>query len=86
MLKIKKPALAPKTLVVQHEQQEAIPGAEPVNVVVDDKYVRVDVDVAPPVKKEEAKVNVWERNKKQSIVKMLKCRYVREQPEGELVV
>ena len=92
MLKIKKPSQVPKSLVVEHEQNEEIPGADPVKVVVDDKYMRVDVDVAPPApapvapKKEEGKVNVWERAKKQSIVKMLKCRYVKEHPEGELVV
>ena len=53
------------SLIVEHEQNEEIPGADPVKVVMDDKYMRVDVDGAPPapapvaLKKDDAKVNVW---------------------------
>ncbi len=71
--------------MVCQEQPEPIPEAKPLNLVESGNYVRLDVDPGTP-KKEEHKGGVWERNKKQPVVKMLKCRYVKEHPEGEQVV
>ena len=87
LLKIKKPELAPKSLTVVQEQTDEIPEAKPINFVDRDNYMRMDVDAVPPPKKG----GVWERAKKSSAagvpaVKTFKCRYVKENPDGEQVL